>query len=75
MGPLVNSAALAVVAAGILVFVSALWRPAQARLLVSLSLEFWMAAGMLHLACEPSWPGIATAAAILAVRKAIAAFA
>jgi hypothetical protein len=75
MGPLVDGAALVVVAAGVWVFVSSLWRPAQARLLISLSLEFWMAAGMLHLAGEPSWPGIATAAAILAVRQAITAFA
>lgn len=75
MSPLANGAAFLVVAAGLLVFVSSLWRPTEARALLALALEFWMAAGMLHLAGEASWSGIATAAAIVAVRKAVAALA
>jgi hypothetical protein len=71
MSAVLGTAALAVVAIGVVVFASSLWQPNHAHALVALALEFWLAAGMLRLVEEPSWAGIATAAAIIGVRKVL----
>ncbi|HUM11804.1 MAG TPA: DUF1622 domain-containing protein [Myxococcaceae bacterium] len=66
MTAVLDTAALAVTAAGLLALLAAPvhgWYPA-----LRLALEFWIGAGLLRLSSSPSWSALAVAAAIISVR-------
>jgi len=65
---LLDAIAVALTAAGLVALgagaVSGAWRPGLA-----MALELWLGAGLLRLAGPPSWPLVATAATLVAVRR------
>jgi Protein of unknown function (DUF1622) len=72
-GPVADGLALAVSAAGLLaagVVLAAGRRPLPA---VAVLLDFLLAAGLLRLTGSPGWPEIATAAAVVALRRLLGA--
>ena len=60
---------LACVGFGLIAFLSPALRFSAALPAVMLALDFWTAAGLMRLAGNPTWSSIATAAAIIAIRK------
>jgi hypothetical protein len=62
---------LSIAGAGIIVLGVSVTLVARWKDGVPLVLELWTAAGLVRLAGEPSWARIATAAAIVAVRKLV----
>ena len=68
MTGLLDALAVALTAAGLVALAAGAlggaWRPGLA-----MALELWLAAGLLRLAAPPSWPLVATAAALVAVRR------
>jgi hypothetical protein len=68
---LTEQAAYAVTAAGVLAgaagAISGRWREA-----LPLSLDLWTAAGLLRLTADRSWSAVATAAALVLVRRVVA---
>lgn len=71
MTALLDALATAVAAAAVLVAAlvwaaTRAWSPA-----VPVLLDLLLAAGLLHLAAEPDWPAIGTAASLVALRKAV----
>jgi len=65
---LLDALAVALTATGLVALgagaVSGAWRPGLA-----MALELWLGAGLLRLAGPPSWPLVATAATLVAVRR------
>jgi uncharacterized membrane protein len=54
---------------GVLAFLSPIVSSLSLRSAISISLDFWMAAGLIRLSGVPSWQSIATAATLIAIRK------
>ncbi|GHJ44624.1 hypothetical protein Cs7R123_19660 [Catellatospora sp. TT07R-123] len=70
---LINFAAMACVAAGLVAGGLVLATGATARLALAVALDFWLAAGLLRLALPVPWQAVAAAAAILAIRRLLSA--
>ncbi|MDN3293997.1 DUF1622 domain-containing protein [Streptomyces ficellus] len=67
-----HTAAMLATAAGVLSACAAYLATRQVRLSLGVLLDFLTAAGLIRLADEPSWSSIATAAAVIGLRKLIA---
>jgi hypothetical protein len=63
--------ALSLTAAGVLVFISGILINKKVNNTVSLSLDFWLAAGLIRLSGSPDWRTVASAASIIIVRKLV----
>ena len=68
-----DEASLVLVVAGVFVVMMSLSLGARWRMGAGITMELWTAAGLLRLAGDPSWSRIATAAAIVAVRRVVLA--
>ncbi len=69
MTQLLDTLALVCTAGGLLAGVVVLGRTGDGLLALRVALELWTAAGLLRLAGPPSWPRLAGAAAIVALRQ------
>jgi hypothetical protein len=69
MTGVLDAAALAVTAAGVLALLAG---PAQGwHAALALALDFWIGAGLLRLSASTSWSALAVAAAVVAVRTLV----
>jgi hypothetical protein len=66
---LLESLALACTAAGLVAGLVVLARTGRGLPALQVALDFWIAAGLLRLAGPPSWPALAGAAAVVALRQ------
>jgi hypothetical protein len=71
MASALDSISLGLAGAGMLVLLLGSTFGTSWRAAIPVTVEVWTAAGLLRLAGEPSWTRIATAAAIIAVRRLI----
>ena len=69
--PLVTSAALAVTTAGRVAAAAVLLATGRPLLAVKVLLDFLLAAGLLRLTGDPAWTTVATAAAVVALRRLV----
>lgn len=69
----IEAAALLVTAVGVVTFLAAYATTRSIRSALPMLLDFFMAAGLIRLAGDPSWSSILLTVAIIAVRK-VAAF-
>jgi hypothetical protein len=65
----VTPLALGVTGAGVVCFIAVIVGTRRWREALGVMLELWLAAGLLRLAAPPTWPRLATAAAIIAIRQ------
>ena len=70
-GPAVLGVALAVTAAGLLAAAAVLAATRQPLFALKVLLDFLLAAGLLRLTGQPGWAALATAAALVAVRRLV----
>ncbi len=68
-GPVVDTLALAVTAAGLLAAAGVLAASRRPLFALKVLLDFLLAAGLLRLTGQPGWTAIATAAAVVAIRR------
>jgi hypothetical protein len=66
---LLESLALTCTAAGLVAGLLVLARTGKGLPALRVALDFWVAAGLLRLAGPPSWPALAGAAAVVALRQ------
>jgi uncharacterized membrane protein len=63
--------ALSLTAAGVFVFIFGIMFIKKVNDIIPLSLDFWLAAGLLRLSGSPDWRTLASAASIIIVRKLV----
>jgi hypothetical protein len=71
LGEVTAATATGIAAAALVAGVLALARTRRPALALAVFLDLLLAAGLLRLAGDPGWPAIATAAAVVAVRRLI----
>jgi uncharacterized membrane protein len=63
--------ALSLTSAGVLVFIFAILINKRFNYTLPLSLDFWLAAGLIRLSGSPDWTTVVSAASIIIVRKLV----
>lgn len=70
-GPVVDGAALAVTTAGLVAAAVVLLATGRPLVALQVLLDFLLAAGLLRLTGQPGWGALASAAAVVAVRRLV----